>query len=115
MLPRVKKVQPLADYQLLLSFEGGEKRIFNVVPWLDKGVFRALRDKNLFRTVKVSFDTIEWANGADLCPEVLYADSNLIESGIDPQPHSSRTMAVAEAHAAYGPKRRKTPERQRGA
>ena len=35
-------------------------------PYLDKGIFAALRDPSLFRSVRVSFDTIEWGNCASL-------------------------------------------------
>lgn len=73
--PAVTSVAPLPDYRLLLGFANGEKRVFDVAPYLDKGVFSALRDLSVFRSVRVSFDTIEWANGADLCPEVLHESS----------------------------------------
>ena len=33
------------------------------------------RDAALFSSVHVSFDTIAWANGADICPETLHRDS----------------------------------------
>jgi hypothetical protein len=77
----VKEVQPLPDYKLLLTFENEEKRIFNVSPYLDLGIFTALQDKAQFYDVSVKFDTIEWGNGADLDPEVLYNESS-IASGI---------------------------------
>ena len=44
-------------------------------PYLVKGVFKELKDENLFKTVKVSFDSIEWSNGIDIDPETLYEDS----------------------------------------
>lgn len=44
-------------------------------PYLEKGIFQELKNENLFRTVKVSFDSIEWSNGADIDLEVLYDDS----------------------------------------
>jgi len=69
-----KVVKPLPDFRLLITFENGERRIFDVTPYLDKGVFRELREVSLFSTVRVSFDTVEWQNGADLCPETLYND-----------------------------------------
>jgi hypothetical protein len=75
MYPRVQKVKPLPDYQLLLTFDNQEQRRFNMQPYLDKGVFAELKEESLFRSVHVSFDTIEWSNGADLCPEVLYDQS----------------------------------------
>jgi hypothetical protein len=71
----VKEVKPLAEYKLLLRFENDEERIFDMNPFLDKGVFKELKDVELFNNVRVSFDTIEWGNGADLCPELLYRDS----------------------------------------
>ena len=71
----VKDVKALEDYRLLLKFENGEERIFDLKPYLDIGKFRELRDRNLFRSVKVCFDTIEWDNRLDLDPEFLYEKS----------------------------------------
>jgi len=79
MYPEVKKVEPLADYKLLLTFDNNEKRYFDMHPFLDKGIFRQLKDPALFNTVRISFDTIEWTNGADLCPEMLYKDSTAVQ------------------------------------
>jgi len=73
----VKKVKPLNDYNLELTFENNEIKIFDVKPYLDTGLFKTLKDKNLFRMVKVSYDTIEWPNKVDLDPEVLYEKSNV--------------------------------------
>lgn len=71
----VKEVKPLSDYKLALTFENGEKRIFDMKPYLDKGIYRELKDVSKFRTVKVSFDSIEWCNLADIDPEFLYKKS----------------------------------------
>ncbi|MBM4030261.1 MAG: DUF2442 domain-containing protein [Planctomycetes bacterium] len=75
MYAGVKAVKPLAEYRLLLTFDNGEQRVFDVEPYLTKGVFAELREPGRFNTVRVSFDTVEWPNGADLCPEVLYEES----------------------------------------
>ena len=77
----VKDVKPLPDFRLLITFENGEERMFNVEPYLDKGVFRELRNESLFSSVHVSFDTVEWANGADLCPETIYSESIPVKTG----------------------------------
>jgi len=74
----VTGVVPLADYQLLLTFADGECRVFNVAPYLGKGIFAGLREKALFDAVQISFDTIAWPNGADFCPELLYANSRAV-------------------------------------
>ena len=68
----VNKVKALDNYELELVFENKESRIFDVKPYLDTGVFQKLRNIDLFKMVKVSFDTIEWPGGIDLDPEVLY-------------------------------------------
>jgi hypothetical protein len=68
----VKDVAVGNNYQLILTFENGEIRQLDMNPYLDIGIFKELRDLALFNTVKVSFDTIEWANEADLDPEFIY-------------------------------------------
>ena len=72
----VKEVVPQDDYQLLLTFENNEQRIFDMKPFLDAGpIFRALADPVMFKTVRVCFKTIAWANNTDIDPEILYTNS----------------------------------------
>ena len=78
----VIKVKPLDNYKLLLTFENNEERIFDMKDYLNHGVFKELKDKKLFNTVHISFDTIEWGNGADLDPETLYEKSCKITQSI---------------------------------
>ncbi|MFW6248362.1 MAG: DUF2442 domain-containing protein [Bacteroidota bacterium] len=70
-------VKPLENYLLLLTFENNEKKIFDMKPYLDKGIFSELKDEKKFRSVRVSFDSIEWCNQADLDPEFLYEKSKV--------------------------------------
>jgi len=79
MYPKVIAVVPLPDYRLLLTFDNAQRRLFDMKPYLNKGVFAALADETVFRSVRVCFDTVQWSNGADLCPEVLYAASEPAE------------------------------------
>jgi hypothetical protein len=71
----VKDVKPQDNYLLLLTFENGEKRQFDMKPYLNSGIFKELKDIKLFKTVKTNFDSIEWDNEADFDPEVLYQKS----------------------------------------
>jgi len=75
MFLAIKHVQALPNYQLMLTIENEEKRKFDMNPYLELGIFRELKDVDKFNTVRLSFDTIEWENEADLDPEVLYTDS----------------------------------------
>jgi len=68
----IKDVKPQPGYKLFLTFENGEQKIFDMSPYLNLGIFKELKDVSLFNTVRVSFDSIEWANEADFDPEILY-------------------------------------------
>ena len=71
----VKSVEPISNYNLILTFDNGEKRKFDMNPLLNLGIFKELRDITKFNSVRISFDTIEWDNEADLDPEILYKNS----------------------------------------
>jgi len=68
-------VTPQDNYILHLTFENGEQRLLDMKPYLNRGVFKELADKNMFNTAHVSFDTVAWKNEVDLAPEVLYEKS----------------------------------------
>ena len=59
MSPNVIQVQPLDNYQLQLQFDNSETRIFDVTPYLDKGVFSQLKSIEQFKTVKPFFGGIQ--------------------------------------------------------
>jgi len=75
MYRKVTQVIPENNHTLLLTFDNGEQRRFDVKPYLDKGIFQELREPSVFYSAHVSFDTVEWDNEADLDPEVLYMES----------------------------------------
>ena len=75
MNPRVKEVHPNSDYTLSLIFDNGEEGVFDVSPYLDKGIFSHLKDRRIFSSVKPFLGSIQWGNGLDLCPDTLYLDS----------------------------------------
>ena len=72
MYPAVVGVSPLSKYQLRLAFANGEVKRFDMTPYLGIGLFKELTEKGMFETVAISFDTIAWANQADIDPETLY-------------------------------------------
>lgn len=74
----VTSVMPIQDYKLILTFENGEKRQFDMNPYLSHGIFEELKDVDLFNSVRVSFDSIEWSNEADFDPEILYQSSVIL-------------------------------------
>ena len=70
--PNVLEVVPLADYKVFLVFETGEKKIFDVTPYISGDWFGKLKDVDFFNFVHVVGRTIEWAGGQDIAPHELY-------------------------------------------
>ena len=75
MYPRITAVTPNADYTLTLRFTNDEVRVFDVTPYLGKGIFRELQDRSIFNAVAPFLGSIRWPNGQDFCPDMLYLDS----------------------------------------
>jgi len=75
--PRVVSVRPAERYCLELTFDDGTVGIVDLEGWLigTGGVMGPLADREFFRQVSVDEDagTIQWPNGVDLCPDVLYS------------------------------------------
>lgn len=74
-MKEVIKVEPLKDYKLLLTFNNNEKKIKDMKPYLDKGVFKKLKNINFFNTVEIKFGTISWGEDIDMCADSLYDTS----------------------------------------
>jgi hypothetical protein len=73
--PRVIKVKPLENHELELLFSNHETRIFDIKPYLIKGIFSELADETVFNSVKSFNGTVVWSNELDFCPDTLYIDS----------------------------------------
>lgn len=82
----VVRVVPREDYQLEIEFSTGEVRLFDVRPYLDKGVFTQLKDRELFSRAYVAFDTVCWPNELDIAPETLYIQSVPVSMAVHEQP-----------------------------
>lgn len=75
MFHKVKKVVPLDDLVLLVEFQNGQKKKYDVKPLMSKwGVFRDLKNDTLFSLVKV--DTggygVVWNKYIDLACNELW-------------------------------------------
>ena len=75
MNPKVKSVRPQSGHELALEFENGERRLFDIRPYLDMGVFKQLRDPSRFQSARVVAGSVEWAGEIDLSYDTLYLDS----------------------------------------
>ncbi len=85
---QIIKVAPNDDYTLTITFDNGEKRLYNVAHLLQDGtVFTPLRALDIFRRAYVddthciawdidpNIDSDKvWGNKVDLSPDVCYVD-----------------------------------------
>jgi hypothetical protein len=73
MLKDITSVQPLDEYRI--QFEDAVEGIVDLGNLSFRGIFQPLKDPVFFRQVRVDPDLgmIVWPNGADLDPDVLYA------------------------------------------
>jgi hypothetical protein len=68
----VVTVKVMSNYRLFLEFENGEKRVFDMSPFMDKKPFVDLKDSSRFAQASVDYGTVVWPGGIDIAPETLY-------------------------------------------
>lgn len=73
--PTVIRVEPREDYWLYLEFDNGEKKLFDVNPYIKGAFYGQLANMEYFQTVKPNGFSVEWPNEQDICPDNLYYDS----------------------------------------
>ena len=73
--PTPIKVTALDDYRLLIKFDNGEVKTFDVSVLLTKKPYMPLIDKSVFKTVRTNGLTIEWDGDIDVCPDDVYYGS----------------------------------------
>ena len=76
-MQKVQSVKTLQDYQLEISFVSessavAETKLFDMKPYLEKGVFRQLKALDLFKQAFVSAHTVCWPDDIDMSPDTLY-------------------------------------------
>ena len=67
----VKSVKPLPDYRIYVEIANGRKGVFDLKPYLDRGVFRELRNVHYFNRVGIVFGAVTWPHAQDIAPETL--------------------------------------------
>ncbi|MFA5354062.1 MAG: DUF2442 domain-containing protein [Thermodesulfovibrionales bacterium] len=79
----VKFVNPLPDYRIYVEIEDGRRGIFDMKPYLDKGVFQELKDVSYFKMVGILFGAVTWPHEQDIAPETLIAGIQPVTSSGD--------------------------------
>ena len=105
MNPYVKSIQFKDDYCLLLTFENGEKRVFDLKPYFDKPVFAKLKNIALFKTARVVSGSVEWQGEVDLSYDTLYLESRAVKVA-----RSQKIIRERKKNLAVTTQRKKLPK-----
>ncbi len=73
--PTPKDVIAIDDYKLIITFNNGEKRIYDMKENLKFKFYEKLKNKEVFKNVKIDGINIQWITGEDIAPEELYYGS----------------------------------------
>jgi len=69
---KVCTVEIGTGYLLNLTFNNGERRCFDMQPFLHYPVFRRLQNPGFFALARVDYGTVTWPGEIDIAPETLY-------------------------------------------
>lgn len=84
-MARAVSIIPLEDYRILVEFCSGEKRIFDMTPYIDEPYFEGLRDKEIFNSVEcATWDAPRWQN-EELNLDAIFGLCTIYEDGINPE------------------------------
>jgi hypothetical protein len=68
---KVITAEPIEGYRLKVLLSNGKQGIFDVTPYLDKGVFHELKDREYFRRVNAAFGGVVWPHEQDFSAETI--------------------------------------------
>ncbi len=77
---KVKSVFAHNDYTLSVKFSDGRSGVFDIKPYLEKGVFKQLKDRNYFKQVKPLFCGVAWPNDQDLSADTIAYELQQLKS-----------------------------------
>ena len=71
--PVVVAAHSTKDYWLDIYFSSGERKCFDMAPYLNKGLFQELKKPEIFNSFFIANDTLNWLGGdLDIAPATLY-------------------------------------------
>ncbi len=71
MIPDVINIEILPDYRIKIGLSNGKTGIFDVTPYLERGIFTELKDYTYFRRARIEYGTIVWPHDQDFSPETI--------------------------------------------
>ena len=70
--PKAVAVTPIPGHKLEVVFETGEKKLFDVTPYIKGSFYGELADEEYFKTVFIDELSVAWPHDQGICPDDLY-------------------------------------------
>ncbi len=71
MIPDIIHFEIMTDHRIKVTLSNGKSGIFDVRPYLDRGIFKELKNYDYFRRARIEFGTLTWPNEQDFSPETI--------------------------------------------
>ncbi len=68
---KVISVEAIDNHKLRVLLSNNKRGIFDVSPYLDKGIFRELRDPQYFWQVRLAYGGVMWPHEQDFSAETI--------------------------------------------
>ncbi|MBI5243236.1 MAG: DUF2442 domain-containing protein [Elusimicrobia bacterium] len=69
---QISEVEVRPEHKLCVRFGNGKSRLFDVGPYLNRGVFKELKNESYLKKVRIISGGIEWPHEQDLSADTLY-------------------------------------------
>lgn len=76
--PTAIQVEAICEYKIMVTFDNGEKKCFDVEPYIKGEWYGRLRSLEYFKRVSTDGFTVVWPDGQDICPDELYYLGKLV-------------------------------------
>ena len=68
---KIVSIEPKENYMLFVRLSNGKEGMFDVSPYLEKGIFEELKNTGYFKLARISFGGISWPNCQDFSADTV--------------------------------------------
>ncbi|MBD3386508.1 DUF2442 domain-containing protein [candidate division KSB1 bacterium] len=70
------------NHRLYITLSNGKSGYFDTSPYLNKGIFKELKDEDYFKKVRIIFGGIGWPHQQDFSADTIEQDMELTEERV---------------------------------
>ena len=99
---RIADARPAEQFTVIIDWNDGSRTLFDASPHMHGVFFGELNDPVYFSKLRMAShgESIEWPNGQDFSPEMLYEESRLVARGDTHVPTANGAASEAPAMLA---------------